>query len=70
MFYAEILTVIRTKGQSFSIGFATHMTHPLLKMKRSVLFIMYNWLNAFYCKMNGKYSITSSLEVTHDVLRY
>ena len=67
LFYAEILTVI---GQSSFISFTTCMRRPLLKLKRSILLVMYNWLNTFYCEMNGKYSVTcSSLEVTHDVLR-
>ena len=31
---------------------------PSLKLKHSILLVMYNWLNAFYCETNGKYSIT------------
>ena len=47
-----------TIGQSFFISFATRTARPLIKLKRSVLLVMYNWLNGFYCVMNGKYSIT------------
>ena len=61
LFYAEILTVPSL------ISFTTCMVCPLLKLKRSVLLVMYNWLNSFYCKMNGKYT---SLAVTHDTLHY
>ena len=56
LFYAEILTV--TLGQSSFIRFATHTAHPLIKLKRSILLVMYNWLSGFYRVMNGKYSIT------------
>ena len=52
LFYAEILTY------SSFIRFATRTARPLLKLKSSVLLVMYNWLNGFYCVMNGKYSIT------------
>ena len=58
LFYAEILTVRSTIGQSSFISFATHTARPLLKLRRSVLLVMYNWLNGFYRVMNGKYSIT------------
>ena len=30
-----------------------HLARPLSKLKHSVLLVMYNWLNAFYCDMNG-----------------
>ena len=39
-------------------SFATRMVRPLLKLKRSVLLVMYSWLKGFYCVMNSKYSIT------------
>ena len=60
LFYAEILTVTFSNiiGQSSFISFATRTERPLLKLKRSVLLVMYNWLNGFYRVMNGKYSIT------------
>ena len=32
----------------------TCMVRPLLKLKCSVLLVMYNWLNGFYCEMNDK----------------
>ena len=57
-----------TIDQSSFTSFATRMARPLLKLKCSILLVMYNWLNTFYCEMNGKYSIT--LEVTCDTLRY
>ena len=57
LFYAEILTC-STIGQSSFISFATCTARPLLKLKGSVLLVMYNWLNSFYRVMNGKYSIT------------
>ena len=47
-----------TIGQSSFISFATRMAHPLLKLKRSVLLVMYNWLNGFHRVMNGTDSIT------------
>ena len=56
LFYAEIITV--TLGQSSFISSATRTARPLIKLKRSVLLVMYNWLNGFYCVMDGKYSIT------------
>ena len=34
------------------------MARPLLKLKHSVLLVMYSWLNGFYRVMNGKYSVT------------
>ena len=55
MFYAEILRPI---CQSSFISFATPTARPLLKLKSSVLLVMYNWLNGFYRAMNGKYSVT------------
>ena len=58
LFYAEILTVITTIGQSSFISSATRTACPLIKLKRSVLLVMYNWLNGFYCVIDGKYSIT------------
>ena len=58
LFYAEILTVTLYVGQSSFISFATHTTHPLIKLKYSILLVMYNWLNGFYSVINGKYSIT------------
>ena len=59
-----------TIGQSSFISSATRTVRPLLKLKHSILLVMYTWLNGFYRVMNGKYSITSSsLEVTHDTLR-
>ena len=51
------------------------MAYPLLKLKRSVLLVVYNWLkNGFYCEMNGKYSITYlallwQLSTTHFVTK-
>ena len=54
LFYAEIFTV----GQSSFISFTTHTARPLLKLKSSVLLVMYNWLNGFYRVMNGKYNVT------------
>ena len=30
---------------------------PTLKLKHSVLLVMYSWINAIYHVMNGKYSI-------------
>ena len=39
---AEILN-FNTKGQSLFISFTTRMAHPLLKLKRSVLLVLYNW---------------------------
>ena len=47
-----------TIGQSCFVSFAIHTAHPVLKLKRSVLLVMYNWLNGFYCVMNSKYSVT------------
>ena len=47
-----------TIGQSSLISFATRMARPLLKLKCSVLLVMYNWLNGFYCEINGKYNVT------------
>ena len=58
LFYAKILTVITTTGQSSFISFATCMARPLLKLKCSILLVLYNWLNGLYRVMNGKYSIT------------
>ena len=60
LFYAKNLTVTfgNIIGQSSFISFATRTERPLLKLKRSVLLVMYNWLNGFYRVMNGKYSIT------------
>ena len=46
-----------TIGQSCFISFTTRMAHPLLKLKRCVLLVMYNWLNSFYRAMNSKYSV-------------
>ena len=57
-----------TIGQSSFISFITCTARPLLKLKFSVLLVMYNWLNGFYCVMNDKYNI--SLAVTHDALHY
>ena len=31
---------------------------PLLKLKRSILLVMYSWLKGYYYEMNSKYSIT------------
>ena len=47
-----------TIGQSSFISSAARTTRPLIKLKPSVLLVMYNWLNGFYCVMDGKYSIT------------
>ena len=47
-----------TIGQSCFVSFATCMAHPLLKLKRCVLLVMYSWLNGFYRVINSKYSIT------------
>ena len=47
-----------TIGQYSLISSATRMACPLLKLKPSVLLVMYNWLNGFYRVMDGKYSIT------------
>ena len=33
--------------------FATRMTHPLLKLKHSVLLVMYSMYNAFRCYINS-----------------
>ena len=43
-----------TIGQSTFISFATCIACPLLKL---ILLVMYNWLNSFYCDINGKYSV-------------
>ena len=40
------------------MSFATCTACPLLKLKRSILLIMCNWVNNFYHVMNSKYSIT------------
>ena len=43
LFYAKILT-----GQSSIISFAARMARPsVLKLKHSVLLVIYNWLNGF-----------------------
>ena len=42
VFYAEILTVTYTIGQSSFTRFATCTARPLLKLNRSVFLIMYN----------------------------
>ena len=42
-----------TIGQSTFISFATWIACPILKLKRSILLVMYNWLNIY-----GKYSVT------------
>ena len=47
-----------TIGQSCFISFAIRMAHPLLKLKRSILLVMYSWLNSFYHVMNSKCSVT------------
>ena len=47
-----------TIGQSCFISFAIRTACTLLKLKYSVLLVMYSWLNSFYCVMNSKYSIT------------
>ena len=47
-----------TIGQSCFVCFATRTAHPLLKLKRWVLLVMYNWLNGFYHVINSKYSVT------------
>ena len=47
-----------TISQSSFINFATLLARPLLKLKCSILLVMYSWVNAFYHVMNGKYSIT------------
>ena len=57
LFYAEILTVTLYIGQSSFISSATRTARPLIKLKPSVLLVMYNWLNGFYRVMDGKYSI-------------
>ena len=41
-----------------SFFYKLRMACPLIKLKCSVLLVMYNWLNGFYRVMNGKYSIT------------
>ena len=58
-----------TTSQPVFVSFTTRATCPLLKLKRSVLLVMYSWLKGIYCEMNGKYSITSST-VTNDELHY
>ena len=47
-----------TIGQSCFISFATHTACPLLKLKHSVLLVMYSWLKSFYCVKNSKDSVT------------
>ena len=47
------ISYCNTIGQSSFISFATHMAHPLLKLKHSILFVMYSWLNGLYCETNG-----------------
>ena len=47
-----------TIGQSSFISSVTGTARPLIKLKPSVLLIMYTWLNGFYRVMDGKYSIT------------
>ena len=47
-----------TIGLSCFVSFATRTAHPLLKLKRCVLLVMYNWLNGFYRVINSKYSVT------------
>ena len=58
LFYAEILTVTLYIGQSSFISSVTRTARPLIKLKSSVLLVMYTWLNGFYRVMDGKYSIT------------
>ena len=40
------------------------MAHPFLKLKRSILLVMYSWIKAFYHVMNHKYSITLAVTRT------
>ena len=47
-----------TIGQSYFVSFTIRTARPLLKVKRCVLLVMYNWLNGFYRVMNSKYSVT------------
>ena len=59
--YSQILCLNsyhNTIGQSSFISFTTRTARPLIKLKCSVLLVMYNWLNGFYRVMKGKYSIT------------
>ena len=47
------------------------MARPLLKLKRSILLVMYSWLNALYYEMMvNTVLLCSSWAVTHDGLRY
>ena len=59
-----------TIGQPSFISSATLMACPPLKLKRSVLLVMYNWLNGFYYEINGKALLCSSLVVTNNALHY
>ena len=47
LFYAEILTVTLAIGQSSFISSATRTARSLIKLKPSVLLVMYNRLNGF-----------------------
>ena len=48
-----------TIGQpSCFVSFATQTARPLLKLKCSVLLVMYSWLNRFYRVKKSKYSVT------------
>ena len=47
-----------TTSQSVFVSFTMCMARPLLKLKRSILLVMYSWLKGIHCEMNGKYSIT------------
>ena len=47
-----------TIGQSTFISFTNCIACSLLKLKHSILLVMYNWLNSFYCDINSKYSVT------------
>ena len=47
------------------ISFTTRMAHPLFKLKRSILLVMYRWLNSFYCEMNN--NVVHYLGHTHQL---
>ena len=61
----KLLKVVLSKSshcniisQSSFISFTTLMACSLSKLKHSILLVMYSCINAFYCVMNSKYSIT------------
>ena len=53
-----LFTHISVTLYSCFVSFTTRTARPLLKLKRSILLVMYSWLNRFYHVKKSKYSVT------------